>query len=197
MDKIFKFSFVCVNSIYNNTISVYSPYREYIDIFLNQHTFDVDNAVVECIDYSKQIDSNQMLSPFKFKSNILPEIYTIISTNEIIETCILDISHELNNKLYFGQSFRYYVDKIELFNVISDLVNQISFAKLVESLDSYDIGYYNFNEAYYDSLDSYINNPNEAELFRKVSANYKTDILNITLEGYVTAFTSIIISRYV
>lgn len=192
---------------------VYSDDKNKMNTFLSQHNFDPSYVHIDCIptysipqsEWTKM--EEYMLTEFKFKSNMSPELYNIMTTRWLVSNAIDLTCSELSECLLMGPpSIRH---DIEIFKIINDLINKLPHVFIMDQTlidgdsgnydnDEYENRYMNRNahhlydgfmmaEACEDSL-IYESMYNES---------FDEEIQPITIESYVNGFTSLLFDKFV
>ena len=131
-NSIFKFKFKPLNVKNDNMeYEVFTDNRKFMDIFLRQHNFNIDNVYIEIIDGCNGYNVNEVdvLSPFIFRSNKTNERFVVVSTSRFVTdaienvcSCISDVSL-FNDVMFRGD--------VELIDVITEMINSLPYAAVI------------------------------------------------------------------
>lgn len=210
IDSIFKFEFESIKMKGTNLkYTVYSYSREYMNMFLKQHGFSIENSYVQCIPIEKFDEETELiLKPFKFKSNTSDEIFDIITTPQFIYDAIDMTCSELSESLLFGPAALR--SDIEIFKMINDLINELPHVYVMENMlidgDSGEV----LNISHHDEIMNLYNAHGVCEMSDELyeaiddtfiyesmhCSSVDEDVQPITIEGYVSYFTSMLVDTY-
>lgn len=107
--------------------------------FLVQHQFDEETVHIDVIDvinmdiddYYNRITNDNILRPYRFRSNYASEVYTIYTTDELLTEAIRHVAQDLKFSLYFGEcAIR---GDVEFIQDILDLIEQLPHATVLDS----------------------------------------------------------------
>lgn len=188
-NSLFKFSF---KTVYGSNEDVFSIDRHNMDLFLVQHMFNPNLADVKLINDDSKYLTSHILQPINFCSNKANKIYRIMTTDSINCTIIHNIAFDISDTLNMGKEIYYNNSKVELYDIIKKLINAIPYASLIYDEDNYPAysSYILDGEKYEESYDLFIIN-------QLMSSTNEKNVMPITLEGYVSGFTDIILNRYI
>ena len=200
-DVIFRFQFrsKAANASYL-TYTVYSYKREDMLLFLKQHNFDLNHVHVDILEIAgEDFNENDILQPYLFGTNSSEDVYTIMSTISIVDDCILNTAQTLANTLLFGPPI--IRTDIELFRVINDLINELPHVYILDHTlidETNDSMYSPDHSKYIKSWDG--ETPDPGDDVYVIESLYNCSILQeiqpITMEGYVSNFTSMMVDEY-
>ena len=216
-DDIYLFQF---QSVRKNTPSgmpykVYSNNLDDIYTFLRQHNFDI-TAAKEAISIHprsefKIIDS-YTLKPYKFRSNFRKGAFTILSTEYFTDVIIENLSSDLIQTLMFGEAI--FRTDIEVFKTIVDNMEKLAYGPIVDfslidtestKLDKTAFDKCKMAQTIHARNKAYcakIGCPTEDGPILEMQDSLSMDLLNndvspITLEGYISGFTELMLDVFI
>lgn len=164
---------------------------ELMKLFLQQHGFDHTQAKVTVTDESAE--ETQMLRIFTFGSRTPNKrLYKIATTDEIVIGVAETVAEELSQAMQFGVcALR---NEIEIFNRISDLINQLRFVyilenQLIDDVYSTEDDYASY-EREYPYFETAAMNQDLSYLYESLitESHHSRPIQPITIESYVSIF---------
>lgn len=192
-DNIYCFEFgICDGKMHN---PVYSFNFDDIVLFINQHKFDEKECqdYIKIKPYSDEIafkDEDKMLKLFKFKSNNSNEIFSVMTTEYILEKCVINTGEVLMNAEWFGSLITN--ENIPIFKIINDMIENdgLPYSLIMDyqqipddQTEVYDTDYN------YDMI--------KEELCKSLVKTFglsdpSSVVQEITIEGYISGFASLI-----
>lgn len=181
-------------------------------MFLNQHGFhNVDSSLVFYpIEKYKSTDSTHVLHEYRFMSNHKPGVFTVMTCENFITHAIETTANDLSDASLFGEAILR--TDIEIFKVISSLINRLSHGHVIDIQIADESVLYNMeNEDKIDRwelMESYCNRigaPTEdvssrvilEEIYDAVpDLTSDNGIYPITVEAYVSSFTELMIDCF-
>lgn len=208
---VLKFEFSSVrNKRKNMNYKVMTDRIDYMTLFARQHGFnDIPPEAIKVLTKPDNwIDDLDWLVPYKFRSNTIQGDYTIISTPRFVDSAIESIAGEISQSTLFGESIMR--RDIELFKVIGDLVNKLEFAHVTDFVIADDETVRQLEENCLINRDiaemekryrSHLNHPSEdvdasmilQDLYDAVT---KQEYMPITIEGYISNFTEMMVDCF-
>lgn len=195
MSQMYRFEWRPVNRD-DELNSVESYDRDMMNMFLQQHGFDPQNANVFVVD-DDHVDDSALLRPFTFGSRKRNGFFRIITTSEIVSGIAEIVADELSDCMTLGPcALR---TEIQLFKHINDLIDGLSFIYVLEgtladdsSTDDYD---YRDEYPYYESIAM---NKDLSYLFDSLctESHYSRPVQPITIESYVSIFAKSFLIGY-
>lgn len=216
-DDIYVFQF---QSVKKNPVSGGMPYKVYSDslddiyTFIRQHNFEI-NAAREAISIHPRSEFNiidsYVVKPFKFRSNFRDGLFTILSTEYFTDVIIENLASDLIQTLMFGEAI--FRTDIEVFKTIIDNMEKLSYGPIVDfslidtestkldksALDKCKIAQTirNRNKEYCTKVGC----PTEDGPILEMQDSLSMDLLNndvspITLEGYISGFTELMLDVF-
>lgn len=208
-DTIFKFEFTsygCKNK--NLSHKVYSNNKEDMILFLQQHSFDMSMVHIECLtidEYEKEVDGHiydYLLKGYKMRSNKSQETFMIMTTYDFVYQACEVVCSWLSDSLLFGPPILR--TDVEIIKMINDLIHELPHVFVLDhalidgdsgniigdqryirsnrSLDSFDLTDEGYDDSYiYESI---------------FNSSFDEDIQPITVEAYVSFFTTLIMDVY-
>lgn len=108
--EMFKFILPINLNHYSNIpyfAKVYAETKDDMDLFLKQHNLMCMRECVtpiSCYEFYEKRDVSQLLHNYKFKSNNSDEVFNIMTTKSIIESCITSVCEMINQYTLFGEA---------------------------------------------------------------------------------------------
>lgn len=191
---IYHFKFNAVDK--RTMMSVYSFERDNVLLFMTQHGFDIDknldNIFIEEYDYSNnQRYDDRFLKIVKLRSNNNKDtIYNIMTTDELLSSCAVKIGEELTDKSFFGNLLTF--EKFPIFRIISELIEKIKYGVIMDYQIIHDNDEYQNDDIKEPDYDRYIIIDKLLDNALKTFGTSIDVVLDISIEGYVANFISII-----
>lgn len=167
--------------------TVYAYDQELLKLFMKQHGFDYQHAIIKVIDtnHTQKIPklAEHQLYMWKLGSNVDHKIHTIATTYNIMENIVNSVAYDLTSCIRLGApSLR---GDIEIFSHISKLIDKLPFITVLDGADLEDAGYPTYESyAMDESQDTIV----YEEMFAEVDCD--GPFQPITLETYVHLFTT-------
>lgn len=215
MDDYLKFQFRSIKS--NSKAFVYvalTKNPEDLQLFLKQHKFDqVPKESITILPEAefRQRDESCILKPYKFKSNHSDQVFTIMSTEDIVEGVLDPLAEEICKFSLFGEAI--IRRDVEVFKIIGDIISDLPLTHVID-YSLVDIDEDNINASAKSSQDI-------IDLFRSYNAHtaYPTedydmsmiaddlrkaykysidddDVLPFTIEAYIEHFVSMMTDSF-
>ncbi len=178
-------------------MTVISYNREDVELFLYQHDINIDNAEIQIMDVDDTPDRDCLLQRFYFRSNTLPGVFMIMSTKDIVE----DIIHQVTSVFVEVKNLydRVSLFNIEIFNIIGESIMDLDDGGLVFSDHSVqntmpdgDIDL----DGEYKFLNYVRTNDDEYERLMDYLLDTYYGVMRITLEAYIESFVCGITEPY-
>lgn len=192
---LFRFQFTSMANNKNQIYTVYADNDSVLKLFLNQHNFSNYDHCIEYGNFNINRTPEALIEPFKFRSNKFKGTVTVMTTCDFVTNAISDVGTELSSTLVFGTpALR---GEIEIFKLISDLIDKLPYAYIIDQYILNDDEYYSYIES--NKRDDFDNDYlsftfDEDSLCESlICASATDDIQPITLEAYVEYFTSILL----
>lgn len=207
-DHYIRFRFVStMNRGKDKPYNVYANNMDEMNMFLTQHCFkNVDNTALEIIPKDKCKNRDDVLELFSFKSNHSDDVYRVMTTRNFVDKAMDDTSTDLNYTLLFGEAILR--SDIEIFKHIHDLLFDLSHVHVKDVLIADDncinkCGYIkdeiDMRRRYMDSAELPYNDYDSRlvleSLFDSLN-NEPGEIYPITIEAYVSCFTTLLTDTY-
>lgn len=209
MEYYFKFSFMSMHTNNKNlSYHVLAETKENLYLFLKQHGFsDAPPESIQLFPKDKvSADLSHILKPFKFKSNKMPGVFSVMTCEAFVDTAIDNLAADLNANMLFGEAI--IRRDVEVFKMIGDLVHDLPFAHVIDFVLA-DVESSNFPDA------------STVEDIRQMTDEYRTkiccpcedtdyymtyeqlhdavnpdEIYPITLECYISNFTEMMVDVF-
>ncbi len=193
---------------------IYSESLNDIYKFIQQHNFDPltakDAISVHDRGEIKSLDC-YTLKPHIFRSNFRKDNFTVLTTDYILDIIIENLSSDLAQTLMFGEAI--FRTDIELFKTIIDLMDHIKQVRILDfafvDTDSTDLTKASLDMAKLAQelialnkrYAQHIGCPSEDGPIMAIQDNLSMDLLNkqiapITLEGYISGFTELMLDVF-
>ena len=211
-DTLYKFSFESAKNSNGSSGMKYHVIAYSMDdmyTFLRQHKFDIEMAMHAITIHDKyeihEYESNY-LKPYQFKSNVRKGVFTVMTTEYIIDLMLENVTADLTHSLLLGEAI--FRRDVEVFRMIADIITKlphvhiIDFTRVdVESAtlpeDKYVYDMIKLQQQYA----KHIGAPTEDADYVGILDNLEHYQLNepvspITIEGYVSQFTEMMMDTY-
>jgi len=186
---------------------VYAETENDLKLFLVQHNFtDVDPCAVQIIPTTECRDvSNDLLKIHKFKSNHSNDIMSVMTSDFFVNMAVDDAGNDLTFTLIFGEAILR--RDIEIFGLIGDIIYNIPHAHIADFVYA-DVDESNSNtQSIKDITDmrlEYLNHvcaPCEDGCAYLTHESLHDSIVDgqvypITIERYISTFTSLLLDEY-
>lgn len=185
---------------------VYSNDIDEINLFLKQHNFDPRATFIENIpdeDAEDDYLDDNILKPFKMKSNVDKEIHMIMTTKHLVDLTVSYITEELGDFLLLGETILR--NDIQLIQVIRQILDSMPCTTVLDFnlLDGDSLNYACSTDWMYvkKTIDQITDNPSYdgqdlSELWDMINRECDYEVLPFTLEGYVETFVHVILGKY-
>lgn len=217
-DELYEFKFESLRRFKNNDhgmiYKIYSESLNDISTFCAQHNFDINcakDAIVPVDRGTVNLITSRTLKVFKFKSNIRQGVFDIMTTENFMDIIIENMASDLAQTLMFGESI--FRTDLELFKTITELMGHMKHAKILDfayvDTDSTDLNKASFDIAttaqeliaLNTKYSQMIGCPSEDAPVLAIQDALSMDLLNndvspITLEGYISGFTELMIDVF-
>jgi hypothetical protein len=193
MSQLFKFSWHPLHDP-DTFMTVFTYDKNMMDLFLQQHGFDIQTANVEIIDDTISKDDMMYINVFRFGSRKRDMIYNIATTLEIINTVTQAVADELQTCMQFGAcALR---GEIEIFDRISKLIGELDYVYIMDEIDwtddNIDTDMYRYQGyPYYEEIAMDASSDRlYTDLYDDCAVEKIDQIIPFTIESYVSIFTA-------
>lgn len=104
--------------------------RDYMDMFLKQHNFNMETSHVNIIGFEDfDSEAEDTLKPFVFRSNATNEQFVVITTERFVSDAIDEVCSMLSDASLFNDvMFR---SDTELIDTVTELINSLTFGVVI------------------------------------------------------------------
>lgn len=207
-DMVFKFEFSSFKTKNKNmNYVVYAKNRHDMDMFLKQHGFLNNSINVECFPMIEfEGNDDLIIKPHKFKSNNSDELFTIYTPSRFVEEAMDSVCSEMSDALVIGEPITR--RDIEIIKTIEDLMTSLDHVVLLDFTMMDNDETYLVHEFAWEYMKSYerifkdfdcgpLCSLDDSYIYDSIMNKYSTtDVVPITIEGYVSYFTYLLTDIY-
>lgn len=204
-DHVFRFM---IRRDHIEDFKVFSHNQNDMLLFFKQHNFDIETVDVEYIPdekFNDNIDDENVLKPYKFKSNKSDDTFVIMTTEKCISYALQLVGDHLTDACLFGGAI--FRDDLEFIKVIQDLLGELPHVQILDYtlLDDLNLTadtnwMYIKKDKLFDKDEEpdWLNNGVDSQdIYASLFDSSPSDasvVQPITVEAYVRAFTEVIIN---
>lgn len=173
------------------TIPVYSFDMSHIILFINQHGFKYDECkdFIREVEFTEEVESKSFTNELKlfiFKSNKNKEKFSVMTTESLVERCVVNAGDVITNACWFGPLLA--MSKQPIVKILNDLIDELKYATVMDfqSFGDDELMEYNMDTDYNTDI------IRESIINRSMKYNHDTEPQPITIESYISGFTGLL-----